>query len=73
MLILYRIKKKVLPFHFLKENFTKFLEKPFLILSFVARHGAFQIPIYVLLLYMIKSGVFPTSVAYSPVAYKKTV
>ena len=72
MLILYRINKKVLPFHFLKENFTNLLEnqKPFLAISdpvFRSQTWGFSNSDIRSSL-MIKSGVFPTSVAYSPAA-----
>ena len=74
MLILYRIKRNFCLFIFLKKVTLTFQQNKkwlFLILSFVAGYGAFQIPIYVLLFYMIKSGVFPTSVAHYPAAYKR--
>ena len=54
ILILYRIKRKVVSFHFLKESFTNLL-----ILYFEAYHGAFQIPIDLPLFYVIKSGGLP--------------
>ena len=77
MLILYRIKRKVPPFHFLRESFTNLLEKlkPFsgYFWSFLSWRGKalFKFPtIYVLLFSVIEFGAFPTSVAHSPAAYK---